>query len=101
MASLQTYIRTQIKSCWEIPNALFNEEKIYIIIQIRLNENGEVVNSKIINKDQYYHNEYFEKLKNSALSAIDRCSPILGLNKKDYSKWKEIELIFDPGKLYN
>ena len=44
MASLGAYIKAKIVQCWKIPMTigLISDQKIYVILRIKLNKNGEV-----------------------------------------------------------
>ncbi len=101
MATLGAYIKTKIIQCWKIPMTIgmISDQKVYVIVRIRLDQNGEIINFKVLNDSQYIHNEFFEKIKQSAIEAIQNCSPISGLQVERYEDWREIELIFDPNKI--
>lgn len=102
MAKLGSYIKTKIVSCWNIPPMLgINDiQKIYVIVRIKLDQAGVVKATEIINNNQYRNSEFFEKIKQSAIDAINLCSPIDGLPQEYYDQWKEIELTFDPNKMF-
>ena len=77
-----------------------NEEiKQFLIKQgIKLDKDGNVLNSKIVNKGQYGKSQFFDIVAESVLQAIKTCSPIKNLPNDKYDEWKEIHLIFDPVK---
>ena len=99
-AKLASYIRAKIVSEWEVAPLIGLEvQKVYAILRIRLDKFGNVTDINVINEGQYRYNDFFERIKESAISAVKRASPIEGLPIEQYSDWKEIELAFDPSRL--
>lgn len=101
MASLGAFIKTKIIQCWSVPPSIgiINEQKIYVVLEIKIDKTGKITNIKTINDSQFFHNEYFEKIKKSAIEATEKCSPIQGLPLERFDDWKEVQLVFDPSKL--
>ena len=101
-AKLGSYIKSQLIACWKIPPLIGIEiEKIFVIIQIKLDKDGNVLNSKILNKGQYGRSEFFDIISESALQAVNSCSPIKNLPNDKYDDWREVQLTFDPSKFIN
>ena len=101
-AKLGSYIKSQLIACWKIPPLIGIEiEKIFVIIQIKLDKDGNVLNSKIVNKGQYGRSEFFDIISESGLQAVNSCSPIKNLPHDKYDEWKEVQLTFDPSKFIN
>jgi outer membrane biosynthesis protein TonB len=98
-AKLGSYIKSQLIACWKIPPLVGIEiEKIFVIVQIKLDKDGNILNSKIVNKGQYGQSQFFEIISESAIQAVNSCSPIKNLPKDRYEEWKEVQLVFDPSK---
>ena len=70
-------------------------------IKLTLNKEGEVINSKILNKVKM-NNSFFRTLAESAVRAVNHpdCKK-LKVPKKKYETWKETILDFDPSVMIN
>ena len=98
-AKLGSYIKSQLIACWKIPPLIGIEiEKIFVIVQIKLDKYGVVLSSKIVNKGQYGHSQFFDIISESAIQAVNLCSPIKNLPHERYDEWQEVQLVFDPSK---
>mgnify|MGYP001245009918 CR=1 FL=1 len=94
-------IRRQFYRCWIVPAGAKNIKDYKVSIKLKLNEDGEVINSKIINKTQM-KNTFFRTLAESAIRAVNHpdCKK-LKVPRKKYDTWKETILDFDPSVMIN
>lgn len=98
-AKLGSYIKSQLIACWKIPPLIGVEvENIKVILQIRLDKSGNVLNTKIVNNGQYGRSQFFDLIAESATQAVNACSPIKNLPQERYNDWKDVQLVFDPSK---
>lgn len=89
-------LRNHVKKCWKPPYTKMNST-LSIDIKIQASPQGEVISSEITNKKMYLKNKNFSIVADSALRAINRCSPLpLPLDK--YDTWKTF--IFNFNTLY-
>ena len=94
-------IRKQFYDCWIVPAGAKDLKKLVVSIRIKLNEDGEVVNTKLLN-DSKLNNPFFRAASESAMRAVNHpeCKK-LQVPKKKYETWKEIILDFDPSQSLN
>ena len=94
-------IRRQFYRCWIVPAGAKNIKDYKVSIRLKLNEEGEVINSKIINNSKM-NNSFFRTLAESAVRAVNHpdCKR-LKVPKKKYETWKETILDFDPSVMIN
>ena len=93
-------IKAQIFKCWNIPIGLPYNENLTVKIRIKLNPDGSLVSSEIL--DQARMNTtgqtYYKILAESALRAVKLCNP-LKVPSTDYERWKEMQLNFDAKEM--
>ncbi len=94
-------IRRQFYRCWIVPAGAKNIKEYKVSIKLKLNKDGEVISSKIMNKTQM-NNTFFRTLAESAVRAINHpdCKK-LKVPRKKYDTWKETILDFDPSVMIN
>ena len=85
-------IRRQFYRCWIVPAGAKDLKKLVVSIRIKLNEDGEVVNTKLLT-DSKLNNPFFRAASESAMRAVNHpeCKK-LQVPKKKYETWKEIIL---------
>jgi len=94
-------IRRQFYRCWIVPAGAKDLKNLIVSIRIKLNEDGEVVNTKLLT-DSKLKNPFFRAASESAMRAVNHpeCKK-LQVPKKKYETWKEIILDFDPSQSLN
>ncbi len=97
-------IRQQFMKNWKIPFGSSDRQNSVVTISVKLQPDGTVSKSEIVNQARYNEDKEFHKLADSALLAVNKSSPLLGLpaNKYDIKGgWKELEINFDPREMVN
>ena len=94
-------IRRQFYRCWIVPAGAKNIKDYKVSLKLKLDVDGEVVNTVIMNKENM-KNTFFRTLAESALRAVNHpdCKK-LKIPKKKYETWKETILDFDPSVMIN
>ena len=94
-------IRRQFYRCWIVPAGAKDLKELIVSIKIKLDEDGEVIFSKLLNNNKS-KNTFFRAASESAMRAINHpeCKK-LKVPKKKYETWKEIILDFDPSQSLN
>ena len=94
-------IRRQFYRCWIVPAGAKDLKDLIVSIKIKLNEEGEVINTKLLT-DRKLNNPFFRAASESAMRAVNHpeCKK-LQVPKKKYETWKEIILDFDPSQSLN
>ena len=64
-------IRRQFYRCWIVPAGAKNLKELVVSIKIKLNQEGEVVFSKIINDKMLGNNTFFRAASESAMRAVN------------------------------
>ena len=94
-------IRRQFYRCWIVPAGAKDLKDLVVSIRIKLNEEGEVVNTKLLT-DSKLNNTFFRAASESAMRAVNHPEfKKLQVPKKKYETWKEIILDFDPSQSLN
>ena len=94
-------IRRQFYRCWIVPAGAKNLKDLFVSIKIKLDKEGNVIFSKLIN-DNRLNESFFRAAAESALRAVNHpeCKK-LKVPEKKYTTWKEIILNFDPSQSIN
>ena len=94
-------IRRQFYRCWIVPAGAKDLKSLVVSIRIKLNEDGEVVKTKLLT-DSKLSNSFYRAASESAMRAVNHpeCKK-LQVPKKKYETWKEIILDFDPSQSLN
>ena len=94
-------IRRQFYRCWIVPAGAKDLRKLIVSIKIKLNDEGEVINAKLLT-DNSLNNPFFRAASESAMRAVNHpeCKK-LQVPQKKYEIWKEIILDFDPSQSLN
>ena len=94
-------IRRQFYRCWIVPAGAKNLKDLFVSIKIKLDKEGNVIYSKLIN-DNKLNESFFRAAAESALRAVNHpeCKK-LKVPEKKYATWKEIILDFDPSQSIN
>ena len=94
-------IRRQFYRCWIVPAGAKNLKDLFVSIKIKLDAEGNVIFSKLIN-DNRLNESFFRAAAESALRAVNHpeCKK-LKVPEKKYKTWKEIILDFDPSQSIN
>ena len=90
-------LKAQIFGCWSIPLGLPYGEDLLVRIKLRLNRDGSVLSSEILDLDRIKEKN-LKVLAESALRAIKLCQP-LRVPSEGYDNWKELVLNFDAREM--
>ena len=93
-------IRRQFYKCWIVPAGAKNIKDLKVSVKLRLNKDGEVLNTKIMNKENM-NNTFFRTLAESAIRAVNHPDCKIQRSQKKYETWKETILDFDPSVMIN
>jgi len=92
-------IRRQFISCWNMPAGSKNIEDLQVLVKIKLDREGNVIDSKLI-KTSNLNNPFYRAASESAMRAVRHPScKKLKVPERKYDLWKNIELNFDPRML--
>ena len=89
-------IRRQFASCWNPPSGSKNIDKLQVLIKLTLNEEGNVVNAKLIGGGNM-SDPFYRSAAERAMRAVRHpsCKKVKVPSKK-YESWKNMTLNFDP-----
>ena len=93
-------LKAQIFGCWSIPLGLPYNENLLVRIKLKLDPDGSVTNSEIIDHARMNKpgQAFYKVLAESALRAIKLCQP-LRVPSTGYERWKELQLNFDAREM--
>ena len=93
-------LRSQFARCWTIPVSLMDIKDLSVVVEIKLDQDGNVILAKIINHSAIANKSPFASaLADSVLRAVYTCSPIKGLPKESYENWKQMQLSFNADQM--
>ena len=94
-------IRKQFYDCWIVPAGAKNIKDLVVSIELKLDEDGNVVFSKLIN-NKNLKDSFFRAAAESAIRAVNHpdCKK-LKVPKKKYDVWKSLILDFNPSIMFN
>ena len=95
-------IKQQIERCWLVPAAIGAKdiEEMVVQIRIKLNPDGRLRESRIMDRFRLETNATYKAVAESALRAVrnPRCSKF-NLPLAKYEIWRDIVLQFNPGEM--
>ena len=92
-------IRRQFLNCWNVPAGAKNIQNLQVLVKIKLDEDGNVIDSELI-KTSSLNDSFYRAAAESAMRAVRHPScKKLKVPVKKYKTWKNITLNFDPSML--
>ena len=93
-------IKRQFYDCWIVPAGAKNIKDLVVSIQLKLDENGNVIYSKLLN-EKNLKDTFFRAAAESALRAVNHpdCKK-LKVPQKKYEIWKSLILDFNPSIMF-
>ena len=93
-------IRQQFEKCWDVPAGAKNAQDLVITLNVDLLEDGTVTKVELAqDKGRYSSDSFFRAAADSAMRAVNRCSPLKNLPAGKHSTWGNMVLTFDPSKM--
>ena len=93
-------IRKQFYDCWIVPAGAKNIKDLVVSIELKLDEDGNVVFSKLIN-DKNLKDSFFRAAAESAIRAVNHPDCKKLKVPKKYDVWKSLILDFNPSIMFN
>ena len=98
-ASQIANVRRQLQDCWRVPAGAKNAANLVVEIAVQLNRDGSVRNARIATTDRM-NDSFYRAAAESALRAVQICSPLEGLPVDKYQTWQRMRLTFDPEEMF-
>ncbi len=93
-------IRNQFQSCWYPPAGAKDAANLLIDLHVELTEDGTVTKVEFTGDNSRYNSDsFFRAAADSAMRAVQKCSPLKNLPPEKYGNWREMDLTFDPKDL--
>lgn len=94
-------IRSQIERCWSVPAGAKDAHELKINLYLELAEDGTVLNVELADdiKSRYNSDSFFRAAADSAIRAVQKCSPLKNLPADKYQTWRDIYMTFDPKEI--
>lgn len=88
-------LKRQLTQCWSVLAGARYAEDMVVDIKLSMNPNRTIQRAQIENQLRYAADSHFRAAADSALRAVNKCSP-LDLPPDKYDLWKDITVTFDP-----
>lgn len=94
-------IRNQFIRCWRMPAGARDAHDLAVQIRIKVGRSGIVEKAELADaqKARYSQDTFFQAAADSAIRAVWRCKELQNLPTDKYSKWRDMELNFDPREM--
>lgn len=94
-------IRNQFIKCWRMPAGAKDPHSLAARIKVKLREDGSLITATLAPDQQgrYGSDPFFRAAVDSAIRAVNQCSPIQNLPPDKYSSWGSMEFNFDPQEM--
>ncbi len=94
-------IRGQFVKCWRMPAGARDDFSLAVRVRVLVNSDGTVREVGLVpdQVSRYQSDTFFRAAADSALRAVQLCSPLKGLSTDKYETWKDMELNFDPQEM--
>lgn len=94
-----TSILRQLAPCWSVPAEVAGAEDLKVELRVELWPDGTLRAVEVVDPERFEGDWRAKAASDSALRAVERCSPLTGLPIRKYSSWRELRLTFDPSEL--
>jgi outer membrane biosynthesis protein TonB len=92
-------IRAQIERCWSFDPGARDAQKLRVTVRFSLLPDGSVRGIPEIVDRARMNDPYFRAFAESAVRAVQKCSPLRDLPSRKYESWRDVELTFDPKEM--
>jgi len=88
-------LRSQLEQCWDVPIGAKDVENMTVDIAMVINPDRTLREAHIVDTARYNSDTTFQALADSALRAVQRCSPF-DVPPDKYSTWNTTTVTFNP-----
>ncbi len=94
-------IKSQYAKCWSPPAGAKDAHELVIVLKAEFAQDGSVIKVELAreSKSRYSSDTFYRAAADSAIRAVKQCSPLKNLPPEKYSRWREMELRFDPKEM--
>jgi hypothetical protein len=90
-------IRSQFQKCWDVPAGAKDAYDLIVDLHVEMNEDGSLIKVELARDESRYASDpFFRAAADSAIRAVERCSPLKNLPTEKYENWRDMELTFNP-----
>lgn len=93
--SLVDAIGFHFQRCWFPPEGLGDQQEL-VVVRFGLSPDGSLRAGPTIVGQTRLRSRGFREAARAAQRAVQECTPLNGLPRASYQRWREIELVFDP-----
>jgi hypothetical protein len=88
----------RLTGCWDVPVGVRNARDLSVIVHIQFKRDGSLQSDPVVvNRSTL---PVFQVAAEAAVRAVQRCAPFTFMPVAKYEAWKEIEVTFDPKKMF-
>jgi len=88
-------LRSQLEQCWDVPIGAKDVENMTVDIAMVINPDRTLREAHIVDTSRYNSDTTFQALADSALRAVQRCSPF-EVPPDKYNTWNTTTVTFNP-----
>jgi outer membrane biosynthesis protein TonB len=88
-------LRSQLEQCWDVPIGAKDVENMTVDIAMVINQDRTLREAHIVDAGRYNSDSTFQALADSALRAVQRCSPF-DVPPDKYDTWNTTTVTFNP-----
>lgn len=88
-------LRSQLERCWDVPIGAKDVENMTVDIAMVINPDRTLQSAHIVDTSRYSSDPVFQALADSALRAVQRCSPF-EVPPDKYNTWNTTTVTFNP-----
>ena len=88
-------LRSQLEQCWDVPIGAKDVANMTVDIAMVINRDRTLQSARIVDTSRYNSDTIFQALADSALRAVQRCSP-LEVPPDKYNTWNTTTVTFNP-----
>lgn len=88
-------LKSQLEQCWDVPIGAKNVENMSVDIFMVINADRTLQQARIVDMSRYNSDSAFMALADSAMRAVQRCSPF-DVPPDKYDTWKTTTVTFNP-----
>jgi hypothetical protein len=95
LAALGRALKSEIERCWLLVGVDGTEDMV-VQLRIVMGPDRTVREARPVDRGRFDRDPKFRAVAESALRAVDKCSPLQSVAGYPYSEWREIVMNFDP-----
>jgi outer membrane biosynthesis protein TonB len=100
-ATWQALLNAQFRACWNVQGGAVDAASQVVTVHVELNQDGSLASApEIVNTAQVAAGgASYQVAAERALRAVRACNPLKNHPPENYSEWREMDFVFNPGAM--